>query len=79
MKEFHTYDGIFNAEEAIQSLLKEARMNEVSESCLDEEVHDTFSCMASKINNGGFEEQIRFLITHHGPNEVACIRNLFKE
>lgn len=79
MKEFHTPEGIFNAEEAIQTLIKEADEKGISESCLDEAVHDAFSQQASEVNNGGIAEQIKFLITNGGPGEVNCIRELFKE
>lgn len=36
------------------------------ESLLDDEVHDTASSIASTVNNSGFEEQVKFLLTHNG-------------
>ena len=64
-------------EKTIQQLLTEAV--KVSDSCLDEAVHDVYSCKASEINNGGKEAQIRFLVQEHGVHAIPMIRELIKE
>ena len=63
--------------ETVQQLLTEAV--KVSDSCLDEAVHDVFSCKASEINNGGKETQIRFLLQEYGVHAIPMIRELIKE
>jgi hypothetical protein len=64
-------------EETVQQLITEAV--KVSDSCLDEAVHDVYSCKASEINNGGKEAQIRFLVQEHGVHAIPMIRELIKE
>lgn len=71
-------DEIFNADEAIQKLLKKADENNNFE-CLDELVHDTFSKLASETNNNGIESQITFLVTQYGPKAEKLIHNALKK
>lgn len=63
-------DNIFNAKEAIKTLVKKADEKGTTELALDDIVQDICSRMASDINNGGIEEQITFIITHLGPDGV---------
>lgn len=76
-KEFYT--SCFDADKAIQDLQKEADEKGITESCLDGLVHDTCSKMASDTNNGGREEQIKFLVTQYGPESLTMIRESFSE
>jgi hypothetical protein len=71
------YSEEFKAEETVQQLLTEAVT--VSDSCLEEAVHEVFSNKASDINNGGKEAQIRFLVHEYGVHAIPMIRELFKE
>ena len=70
---------LFNADEAIQNLTREADEKGISDSALDELVQDLCSSMASNINNGGSEEQIKFIIAQTGPDGVEQIRKAFEE
>ena len=78
--EENTLERLFHSgkiEETVQQLITEA-VN-VSDSCLDEAVHEVFSNKASDINNGGKEAQIRFLVQEYGVHAIPMIRELFKE
>lgn len=63
-------NGIFNADEAIEALVKEADEKGTIELALDDIVQDICSRMASDVNNGGIREQITFIITQLGPDGV---------
>lgn len=42
---------------------------ELPEDCLDDLVHDTASGLASAANNGGLEEQVKFILSNGGTVE----------
>jgi len=63
-------ENIFNADEAIESLVKKTDSDFEREPALDDIVHDICSRMASDVNNGGAREQITFIITQLGPDGV---------
>lgn len=57
-----------------KEILKEIRERNVSESCLDELVHELATQPASEINNGGFEDQVKFIFEQLGDKAAAAIR-----
>lgn len=57
-----------------KEILKEIQERNVSESCLDELVHELASAPASEINNGGFENQVKFIFEQLGDKAAAAIR-----
>lgn len=65
-------------DEALKEILDYAdKIGAIDDGALDEEVHDVASAIASTVNNGGLEEQVKYLLTHDGPHD-ATIENIKK-
>lgn len=59
--------GIRTFDEALKEVLDYAdEQGTRDDLLLDEEVHDTASTIASNVNNGGLEEQLKYLLTNNG-------------
>jgi hypothetical protein len=59
--------GIRTFDEALQEIIDYAdEQGTRDDLLLDEEVHDTASAIASNVNNGGLEEQVKYLLTNNG-------------
>ena len=68
------------SQENLQVLLAHAKQNRLIESDLDGMIHDFKSAEATDINNGGFAQQLGYLIDKLGPTEaMTTIDNLIKE
>ena len=55
---------------SVQILVAHARQNHLTEPDLDELVHELKACEAADINNGGIEEQAKYIIDQLGPTEA---------
>lgn len=69
-------------DEALKEIMDYADETDTRDECaLDERVHDVASSIASTVNNSGFEEQVKFLLTHDGPHDstIEDIKNMLKE
>jgi len=59
-------------EQDVQQLTHRAAEALVDPAWLDATVHDTAADIASAVNNGGFEEQITYLLEHgHTPAQLV--------
>jgi hypothetical protein len=59
-----------NNPDTIQTLVAHAQQNHLTEPDLDELVHELKSKEASSINNGGIQEQIKYIVEQLGPTEA---------
>lgn len=72
---------IYNADEAIERMVKLANEVGADETAFDETVHDLASSIATNVNNGGLRSQIEFIIAQNGPdgeNEIKRLLNLYE-
>lgn len=62
--------GIRTFDEALQEVIDYAdEQGTRDDLLLDEEVHETASNIASNVNNGGLEEQLKYLLSNNGIEE----------
>jgi hypothetical protein len=70
---------VFDADQAIRDLIELADKNGLAEDALDETVHDLASAEAARVNNGGTDEQIEYLVTKDGPARVRAIEKIIRD
>lgn len=62
--------GIRTFDEVLQEVMEYADEQGTSDDrALDDEVHDTADEIASNVNNGGLEEQLKYLLSNNGLSE----------
>lgn len=60
-------------QEQIRILMQKAAEGKLPEGMLDEAVHDAASAMAARINNGGLEGRIGYLVSELGATEAESV------
>jgi hypothetical protein len=68
-EEFNLHDHLMSR----RAVWRLADENDIQPEELDEHVHQAASMKASSVNNGGTEEQVKFLLDIYGPEEVTKI------
>jgi hypothetical protein len=69
----------YDIAQIVRHLVESADKRGLAEDVLDEAVHDSASAEASRVNNSGIAEQIKYLVAKEGPAGVRAIEKIIRD